>query len=361
MESAAIAGSFRGVCDIRVGFRTVRRTNYFQLVLIGLIAGAIATAVAIFVPWLPTPASRQAGRIFFVYWFATVISLFIFAVVAAIMTYALIKFRVKPGDMSDGPPVHGNTKIEIIWTVIPAILVTAISVVSAIVLSEDSNAGTNPLVVKVYAQQFAWSFEYPNGKTYPVLRLPLDRGVKLDITSKDVIHSFWVASFAQKQDAVPGQWNNLVITPDRLGHYAVICTELCGLGHSLMRSWAIVMKPAAFRTWYRGSPKPPPQPSGGAGISAGATIFTQNGCGACHTLNSIPTATGTIGPSLNDLTASAQKAGQPLLTYIKTSIVDPNAYITPGYQPGVMPSSFGNSMSATEINTLVHYLAAHTN
>src|SRR6202000_1436160 len=99
-------------------------------------------------------------------------------------------------------------------TIIPAILVTAISIVSAIVLSKDSNAGANPLVVKVFAQQFSWQFQYPNGKTSPVLRLELNRGTKLEITSKDVIHSFWVAEFAQKQDAVPGQWNNLVITPD---------------------------------------------------------------------------------------------------------------------------------------------------
>src|SRR5579871_6919334 len=158
MESAAIAGSFRGVCDIRVGFRTVRRTNYFQLVLIGLIAGAIATAVAIFVPWLPTPASREAGRIYFVYWFATIISLGIFAVVCAILIYAMLNFRAKPGDWSDGPPIHGNTTIEIIWTVIPAVLVTAISIVSAIVLAQNSHAGSNPLIVKVEAQQFAWKF-----------------------------------------------------------------------------------------------------------------------------------------------------------------------------------------------------------
>ena len=122
----------------------MRRGSIFQLVVIGLLAGAIATAVALFVPWLPEPASRQAGRIDFVYWFATVISLFIFAVVAAILVYAVINFRAKPGDMSDGPPVHGHTTIEIIWTVIPALLVTSISVVSAIVLSKNGNAGQEP-------------------------------------------------------------------------------------------------------------------------------------------------------------------------------------------------------------------------
>ena len=127
----------------------------------------------------------------------------------------MINFRVKEGDLSDGPPMHGHTTVEIVWTVIPAVLVTAVAVVSAIVLAQDSHAGKNPLVIRVFAQQFAWSFEYPNNQFYPDLHLPLDRGVKLIITSKDVIHSFWVPEFAQKQDAVPGQLNSLVITPNR--------------------------------------------------------------------------------------------------------------------------------------------------
>ena len=92
---------------------------------------------------------------------------------------------------------------------------------------------------------------YPNGKSYPILRLPIDRGVKLEITSKDVIHSFWVPEFGQKQDAVPGQINNLVITPNRLGHFPVICTELCGLGHALMRSWSFVMTQGRLRDVVR--------------------------------------------------------------------------------------------------------------
>jgi cytochrome c oxidase subunit 2 len=338
----------------------VRRGSIFQLVVIGLLAGAIATAVALFVPWLPEPASREAGRIDFVYWFATVISLVIFSVVAAILVYAVINFRAKPGDMSDGPPVHGNTTVEIIWTVIPAILVTSISVVSAIVLSKNGNAGANPLIVKVYGQQYTWTFEYPNGKTFTGLRLPLDRHVRLEITSKDVIHSFWVPQFAQKQDAVPGEWNPLVITPDRLGRYPVICVELCGLGHSLMRNWAYVMQPAAYTTWYAATPKPPPAPAGGAGASAGAAIFTSAGCSACHTFTPIPAARGTIGPSLDNLTKAAATAKQPLLAYIKQSIIDPNAYITPGYQPNVMPPTFGTTLSATQINTLVQYLARNT-
>jgi cytochrome c oxidase subunit 2 len=331
--------------------------------LIGVVAGAIATAIAIFVPWLPTPASREAGRINFVYWFTIVICLFIFSVVSAILIYAMINFRAKEGDFSDGPPVHGHTLIEIIWTIIPAVLVTAVSIVSAIVLTQDSHAGKNPLVIRVFAEQFAWTFEYPNNHFYPDLHLPLDRGVKLEITSKDVIHSFWVPQFAQKQDAVPGQNNNLVITPDRLGTYPVICTELCGLGHSVMRSQAVVMSAVDWQKWYDASTKPAAPPAGGGsgGAAAAAATFTTDGCGACHKLKSIPAATGTIGPSLDQLKEAATKAGQPFAAFIEKSITDPNAYIAPGYQPGVMPPTFGQTIPKDQLDALVQYLAQNTN
>jgi cytochrome c oxidase subunit 2 len=322
------------------------------------VAGAIATAVAILVPWLPTSASKQADRINFTYWFATVICLVIFAVVAAILVYSMINFRAKPGDWSDGPPVHGNTTIEIVWTIIPAVLVTTIAIASAVVLAQNGSAGSNPLVVRVFAQQFAWRFEYANGKSSPILRLPIDRSVRLEITAADVIHSFWVPQFGQKQDAVPGQVNDLVITPTRTGTFPVICTELCGLGHSTMRSSTIVMNAAAFKTWYAGSAQKP-QPGGGGG-TAGAVIFTNNGCGACHTFKPVPAATGKVGPDLDNLSVSAKAAGQDLLAFVKQSIVDPNAVVAKGFQPGVMPGTFGTTIPPKQLNLLVAYIAAHT-
>lgn len=361
----------------------MRRGKILQLVFIGLVAGAIATAVAVFIPWLPKPASRQAGRIDFVFWFATIISLFIFAVVTAILTYAVINFRVKPGDLTDGPPIHGNTKIEIIWTVIPALLVTAISVVSAIVLSDNGRAGKDPLTVKVYTQQFAFTFVYPNGYSSPILYLPVNRAVDLKITSLDVIHSFWVPDFGQKQDAVPGEWNTLVVTPDRdncgpsgregVGEipaqactYPVICTELCGLGHSLMRSEAVVETQPEFVSWYKTTKAPtgaaPSGSSTGPGSAADAvSVFNSSGCAACHTFKPIPSAKGTIGPSLDSLKQEAAAAKQPLDAFIQQSITDPDAYIAPGYQPGVMPPTFGTSLTKAQLDALVQYLADNTN
>jgi cytochrome c oxidase subunit 2 len=229
----------------------VRRGSIVQLIVIGVLAGAVASLVALLPGWLPRPASREAARIDFVFWFVTGICIFVFSIVAAVSVFAVWKFRAKPDDDSDGPPIHGHTGLEIVWTAVPALLVTAIAIVSAIVLAKDDAQGANPLRINVYAQQFFWSYRYPGygNKESDVLRLPVNRSVVLRMTSKDVIHSFWVPEFRQKQDVVPGIHPTLHITPDRVGTYPVICTELCGLGHALMRSRVIVMEPGAFEQW----------------------------------------------------------------------------------------------------------------
>jgi cytochrome c oxidase subunit 2 len=337
----------------------VRRGSIVQLVVIGIVSGAIATCIAVLVPWMPVTASKQAERIDFTYWFATVISLFVFSVVAAILIYALINFRVKdPNDWSDGPPIHGHTGIEVIWTIIPTVLVTAICIVSAVVLTQNSNAGSAPLKVDVVAQQFAWSFSYDGGKTYyPIMRLPVDRKVKLQLHANDVIHSFWVPQFAQKQDAVPGTDQSLVITPNRIGSWPIICTELCGLGHSLMRSQVIVMSKADFHTWEEQGSK---AGSGPGGAASGEATFIAKGCGACHTFSAVPSAQGKIGPSLDNLSVAAADAGEPLEDFIHESIVDPNAHLAKGYNPPSAMPSFETLIPPADLDALVKYLAANT-
>jgi cytochrome c oxidase subunit 2 len=328
----------------------VRRGSILQLVGIAVVAAAIASLIAYFVPWLPRPAGKEADRIRFVYWFTTIICIGVFSAVAATLTYSVLHFRARPDDDSDGPPIHGHTQLEIVWTAIPAVLVTAISVVSAIVLAQNSKAGDNPLVVKVVAQQFAWQFTYPDGKTYGALTLPKGRHVKLDITSKegDVIHSFWVPEFSQKQDAVPGEHNTIVITPTRTGTFPVICTELCGLGHALMRSHATVLEAAAFDKWVKGGG----QAGGG---SPGLAIFQAQGCGGCHTFKAA-NAAGTVGPDLDKVKADAAKANRGSLTqYIDESIVDPGAYVVPGF-PNAMPPVYKAQIPPDKLKQLVQYL-----
>lgn len=331
----------------------MRRGSILQLVLLGAVIGAASTVVALVIPWLPQNASKERDGIDLVFWFTTAICIAIFALVAALTIYAVVKFRARPDDDSDGAPIHGHTGLEIVWTTIPAILVTAIAVISAVVLVQNDRPDKGYLNVDVTAQQFAFSFSYPEagGLTSSVLRLPVGRSVKLHLSARDVIHSFWVPQFGQKQDAVPGQDTTLVITPTKLGEFPVICTELCGLGHALMRTRAIVMKPEAFDAWLKEQKGAREGPAG----QAGKAVFAAQGCASCHTLKAAG-ATAKVGPDLDKLPALAEAAGKPLEQFVKEAIVDPNAYVEPGFPKGVMPSFA--SLAPNELDALVQYLAS---
>jgi cytochrome c oxidase subunit 2 len=329
----------------------VRRGSIVQLVTLGVVIGAAATLVALLVPWLPPNAAEERDGIDLVFWFTTAICIAIFALVGAVILYSVAKFRVRPDDDSDGPPIHGHTGLEIVWTTVPAVLVTAISVISGIVLVQNDRADSGRLNVNVTARQFEWSFSYPEAGnlTSAQLRVPAGRSAKLHLTALDVIHSFWVPEFGQKQDALPGQDTELVITPTKIGTYPVICTELCGLGHALMRTTAIVMTPAAFQTWLKQQQQALRAPPG----QAGKAVFATNGCASCHTLRAAA-ATGKIGPDLDKLPAYAKQAGKPLENFVKESIVDPNAYIQSGFPKNVMPAFA--TLPADQLDALVTFL-----
>lgn len=320
---------------------------------IGIVVAILVTLVAVLIPWLPTSASEEMDRIEFVYWFATVICIAIFALVMAVIIYSMMAFRAPPEDESDGPSIHGHTGLEIAWTVVPAILVIAVGVVSAVVLSQNGNAGTNPLTIKVFAQQFAWRFEYPDDKgvkSYELV-MPVGRGINFEMQSADVIHSFWIPEMGQKQDLVPGITTHLVVTPKRIGTFTLVCTELCGLGHATMRGPVRVLSQQDFAAWVK------EQQVGGSKGDPGAAVFASAGCGGCHVFTPAGTS-GAIGPNLDNLVADAKKAGEDPAAYVKESIVDPDKILAPGYAAGVMPASYGDSLSAKEIDALVKYLAA---
>lgn len=326
----------------------MRRGSIVRITIYGVLAGIAASLVAVLVPWLPTSASEEMDRIEFTFWFTTVICIGVFAVVAAAIVYSVLNFRVQPEDESDGPPIHGHTGLEIVWTAIPAVLVTAIAIVSAIVLAQNDDAGPNPLRISVTAQQFAWKFEYPGDEKVVSgeLVLPVDRAVKLTLHSRDVIHSFWVPEFGQKSDAVPGVETTLVITPTRKGEYRVICTELCGLGHSTMRAPVRVVEQAEYEKYLAD------EAAGGAtDESSGKAIFTTAGCSGCHAF--APAGSDAqVGPSLDKV----NPRGRPLDEFLRESIEEPNAFLEPGYQGDVMPNTFGKSLSDKQLDALVQYL-----
>ena len=231
------------------------RKGIVQLVAIGIVIAVALTLVAVLFQWLPESASEEFDRIQAIYWFVTVISIVIFSLVTAVVVFSVWKWRVPEDDDADGPPIHGHTGLEILWTAVPAVLVTAIGIFSAIVLARNGDAGPRPLEVQAIGQQFAWKFVVlglrrgGGASTTGELVLPLGQEARFTMTAVDVIHSFWVPNFGQKMDAVPGIETEILVTPNRMGDFAVVCTELCGLGHATMRAKATRGLQQDFEAW----------------------------------------------------------------------------------------------------------------
>ncbi len=341
----------------------MRRRAVIQMIVIGILAGIATGAVAYFIPWLPDAASKEAGEIDAVYWFVAIICGLIFALVAGVSLYAGWKFRAPPDDEDDGSPIHGHTGLEITWTAIPTALVTAMSVFSGIVLYQIEDIPRDHRTIQVTAQQFAWKFTYPDqdDRTEGELVLEEDVPVELLLKSNDVIHSFWVPEFRMKQDALPDGETRTVITPTKVGSYELICTELCGLGHSVMRARARVLSKEDYEAWVRAGRE---QAAGGgeaeggeaAGEAAdGKALFTEAGCGGCHTLADAGT-TSEIGPNLDNVLSGDHGGAE----HVREAIVDPNAEIVEGYQPNVMPQDYEERLSDAELDALVEYLLQAT-
>jgi cytochrome c oxidase subunit 2 len=224
---------------------------------------AAISAVMLSIDWDGQQASTAAPKIDDLLNVMIVLSAFVFSLVVVMLFYALWKFKAKPGDESDGEPIHGNTRLEVAWTLIPTIIVLFGAGYSWKVLNDIEEPSKNPLTVDVFSQQFAWSFGYPgkgNVWSQGELHVPLDRQVQFKMHAQDVIHSFWVPEWRIKKDNVPGITTTAIITPDKLGTYQLICTELCGFGHASMRAEVVVEKPADFREWVAGLAEEVPQP-----------------------------------------------------------------------------------------------------
>jgi cytochrome c oxidase subunit II len=396
----------------------MRKHPLAQMLVVALIAIAIGIPVALIIPWFPANGSIQAGNFRTLYDVLLIVSVPIFVLVETVVLYSVWKFRMKPGqEEMDGPPIHGNTRLEVVWTALPAVLIIGLCTYAYTVLRANEKTHPGAMVVNITERQFAFEFSYPRSGgqqvVSPVLYLPNRQPVVFHLRSLDVIHSFFVPEFSEKIDAVPGITTTLRVTPTRLGSYPAECTELCGAGHSLMRAAVRVLTPTAFQAWLSsqkpGGPPPvgapPPNaaqpgvpgstgssaaPAGsgssassgsgaaatGSGASSAATgsasaagkaVFVGSaGCGTCHTLAAAGT-TGQVGPNLTQrlksdcATAASMKIrGATLAACIHTAIVKPYAYLPSGYQANVMPPNFAQSLSAGQIQSLVSYLAGVT-
>jgi cytochrome c oxidase subunit 2 len=228
-----------------------------------LVATAAISAVMVSINWDGQEASTAAPKIDDLLNVMIVLSSFVFSLVMVMLFYALWKFKAKPGDESDGEPIHGNTRLEVAWTLIPTVIVLFAGGYSWSVLNEIEKPADNPLTVDVFSQQYAWSFGYPGkGMAYAEgeLHVPVNRQVQFKMHAQDVIHSFWVPEWRIKKDNVPGITTTAIVTPDKVGTYQLICTELCGFGHASMRAKVVVEPAPKFREWVASLKQKVPQP-----------------------------------------------------------------------------------------------------
>jgi cytochrome c oxidase subunit 2 len=378
----------------------LRNRPLVQMLLFGVVGCVILIPLALLVPWFPTGASKQESNISTLYDVLLIVTIPIFVLVLTVVSFSVWKFRMRPGEEEkDGPPIHGNTRLEVIWTALPAMLILGLCIYAYAVLRANEDSKPGETLVNVTERQFAFEFSYPqpNGQQIvsPVLYMADNHPYLFHIRSLDVIHSFFVPNFSEKIDAVPGITTDLRVTATRLGSYPAECTELCGPGHSFMRAPVHVVTPAAFQTWLRSqkpnAPPPvgtPPANAAQPGIpgsspsstpasssstssssasapsaAAGKVVFTGvGGCSACHTLAAAG-ATGTIGPNLDQrmrsdcaTPASKKIRGPTLADCIQTAITHPYEYIPSGFASGVMPPNFAQRLSSTQIQSLVMFL-----
>jgi len=257
------------------------------------------------------PAGDQARKIWDLFvvpvWWLTVA---VFLLVTVWMLLNIVRFRRKPGDTRIPPQVHGNTRLEIAWTLIPAIILALIAVPSTRMIFElnrDPGPESNALRVQVIGHQWWWEFRYPEYGivTAGDLHLVVNRPVVLTITSQDVIHSFWPPRLAGKVDAIPGRENTMVFTPEEAGIFYGQCAELCGAQHAHMQFRVVVQSQEEFDAWVAKHKQPVPEPEPGTLAATGKQLFAgEAGCTGCHAVdptydpNTPINKTLMIGPNL---------------------------------------------------------------
>ena len=303
---------------------------------------------------MPIEASAQAIPVDWMWNMDVGVIAFLFSLIMVPLIYALIVFRRRKGETGDAAHVEGSQALEITWTVIPLMLVTAFAYLGAYTLGETRIVAPNALELNVTAHQWDWSFTYPEGFTSNELHLAVNRQVVLKMQSLDVIHSFWVPEFRIKQDVVPGRTTDYRITPTRIGAYKVRCAELCGASHAYMERPVVVSSQADYDAWAREQAAAAAALLAQGGPEAGKALVAQSGCAACHSIDGTrltgPTWRGLFGSKValaDGTTVTADEA------YLTESVVDPNAKVVQGFQAGTMPK-FG--LADAQIKDIVAYL-----
>ncbi len=308
--------------------------------------------------WIPESASNLAASVDNITLFVTIVSLFFFILISAVLVGFSIKYRRKSEDQETAYITH-NSVIETIWTIIPTILLMVIFAWGWIAFKELRNPPPEAIEVNVVAKQWLWEFEYFTGKkSLNELFVQQNKPVRLIMRSDDVIHSFFVPQFRVKQDILPGSYQQLWFTPTKVGTFDLLCAEYCGSGHSKMLAKVNVLSPEAFTRWEKGDELEDGAPLAAISVSPaerGKDLYSQRGCLACHSID----GKEVIGPTFKNLYGKMEdlEDGSSVLVdenYLRESIYEPQAKMVKGFPP-TMPS-FKGILSEEETTALIEYI-----
>jgi cytochrome c oxidase subunit 2 len=311
-------------------------------------------------PWPNDPQGPQARSIAELYWIMFVAAVIVLAIVDGALVYSGIRFRERPGHVAK--QFHGHNLLELTWTVVPTIMVVSFSVLSWQKLDFINNTrGDAQMVIQAQGAQWVWTFSYPHEdrfkttegylQTSEELHVPVGMKVRIELSSKDVIHSFWVPSIGGKKDAVPGRATEVWIQADRPGTYKGQCLEFCGDGHADMLITLFAHPQSEYATWISDAIKEVNRASAPE-TRRGRETFLSLACVGCHTVKGT-IANGKIGPELTHVASKKSIAGGVLSPVneenLKKWIKNP-----PAVKPGTQMPNLG--LSDDQINDIVQWL-----
>ena len=278
------------------------------------------------------------------------ISVFFLVGITVVMVYFLFRYSKKRNPVATN--IADDTRLEVIWTVIPTILVMIMFYYGWANYKPMLTAPKDAMEIDAVAQMWKWTFIYPDGKQTDSLVVPLDQPVKLNLISKDVNHALYIPAFRIKQDVIPGVDNMMWFTGQRNGTYDILCAEYCGQMHSYMLTTITVMDRSDYDTWLLTEPDT-------SNEHPGLTLLKRNACLSCHTQDGSrlvgPSFKGVLGTNETVLIDGDETEIVVDREYIIESIKNPNAAIVKGYQSGLM-ISYEESISEEDLNNIVDYL-----
>ena len=311
-------------------------------------------------------ASASTGTVDFVFYFILGVSVFFLFLITFLMVFFIVKYNKKRH--TKAKDIHGNTTLEIIWTVIPTVIVIVMFYLGWRGFEFLRNAPKDSMTVNVTARMWSWMFEYENGIQTDTLYVPVETPVKLFLHSQDVIHSFYIPAFRIKEDAVPGLKNHLWFEAIEPGDYHVLCAEYCGLRHAYMMTKVKAMPRDLFNSWYADLGSQVKQTATVEGDTtpgvtaqntlAGERLIQVKGCTACHSTDGSkmigPSFKGIFGHETVVMENGQEKTIKVDEEYIRNSILKPNLQVVKGYNP-LMPSQEGQ-ISEDELVAIIQYL-----